>query len=151
MNFLQRKILSDLVFAAVFLISLGSCGNQKDVIEVFAAVKVESDGYIYSQESIFRVGEKKYSLRQKAVYGDDGIVQKLIVYRSEGVIEYGKDELGEDRKLLDYLGFPFYQNWVYVNKQLIDGRGEKVEDVKKLGEHLLKAEKNNKSVFYKIK
>lgn len=140
----------------LFLSNLIACSSvsykKYRIVEIFNAVKIESDNYVFSRESTFNIDRRhKYSIRQKAIYDKEGVIEKFILYKPEGIIAYSKENIIQDKRLLEYSGFPFIQKWFYVNKTLIDEKGNKIDGIIKIDEFLLKLEIGRKVVFYKIK
>lgn len=106
------------LFFAVLLFTSCEAQDKTIVVEILTGKEVESDGYIYSDDSIFKLGNKEYSLISKAIYDVDGNIQQLEVYKSEGKLSYSRAELLEDRKMLDYYRLPFQQKMSYLDGKL---------------------------------
>lgn len=122
-------------------------GDQ--VSEIFTGVKVEK-GYSFSEESVFKIAGEIYSLRKKAVYNSDGDLVKMTRYKPEGVLDYTKDELTKDVKLLEDFNFPLKQNWIYEEGKIIDNLGESI-DVEKIDGKFVLSKQMKQVTFYKIK
>lgn len=118
MNIQHLKKSINVLFFAVLLLTSCEAQDKTNVVEILTGKEVESDGYIYSDDSIFKLGNKEYSLRSKAIYDVDGNIQQLEVYKSEGKLSYSRAELLEDRKMLDYYRLPFQQKMSYSNGKL---------------------------------
>ncbi len=152
MNILQLRKLIKSILLILLTFGMVSCKAQdgeKKVVEIFSGIKIENDLYTHSEESIFEIGEQKYSLRARAFYASDGSITKLFLYKSEGTLEYGKDKILKDKNVLDYTGFPFKQSWFYENNQLINKTGEIIE-IQEADKKILKSEKDGRITFYKI-
>ena len=129
----------------------GHSNNKNKIVEVFDAVKITDGNHTFSEESIFKVNKTIYSLRTKAIYDKSGTIEKLILYKPEGILEYNKEHLLKDRKIMNYSGFPFSQKWSYVNGSLTDDSINYISSVTKVSDYILKSEKNKKTIFYKLK
>ena len=123
MNIQKLKKSTNALFLFFAVLLFTSCGAQDKtvVVEILVGKEVENDGYIYSDDSIFKFGNKEYSLKSKAIYDVDGNIQQLEVYKSEGKLSYSRAELLEDRKILDYYGLPFQQKMSYSDGKLSNG------------------------------
>lgn len=123
MNIQQLKKSTNVLFLFFAVLLFTSCEAQDKtiVMEILTGKEIENDGYIYSDDSIFKLGNKEYSLRSKAIYDVDGNIQQLEVYKSEGKLSYSRAELLEDKKMLDYYRLPFQQKMSYSNGKLSNG------------------------------
>lgn len=154
MAIIGRKYAVNFLLISLFSFIFISCANKNKkykIVEIFYGVEVVDDGYIYSEGSNFKVDENnKYSLRHKAIYGEDGIIIKFIIYKPEGILNYTNDDLIKDKKILVNFGIPFSQKWTYMNNQLIDDNGKYITKAKKIDKLLLMVKKQG-VIFYKLK
>ena len=136
---------------------LGSCVSciAKDkvykVITIYKAIDIPKDeNYKYSDESTLSLNGIKYSLRQKAVYDNDGRIQTLIVYKSEDKLVYTHEELLKDYMLLQYYQLPVEHNWYIQNNKLI--RADDIVQVNKINNFFYKSKniQNGESILYVV-
>lgn len=122
MNIQRLKKLTNALFLFFGLLLFLSCDAQDKttVIEILTGKEIENADYVYSDGSIFKLGNKEYSLRSKAIYGTDGNIQQFVVYKSEGKLDYNKADLLRDKKMLDYYELPFHQKMSYSGGTLKD-------------------------------
>ena len=81
------------IYRYLMILLFISCTNKKLVFtELLVGVEVE-EGYVYSDESRFELGDKKYFLRARGDYTEEGRINKLYVYKSEGILVYSQSEL----------------------------------------------------------
>lgn len=122
MNIQRLKKSTNALFLFLGLLLFSSCDAQDKttVMEILTGKEVGNAGYIYSDDSIFKLGNKEYSLRSKAIYDADGNIQQLVVYKSEGKLNYNRNDLLGDKKLLDYYELPFQQKMSYSDGKLMD-------------------------------
>ncbi len=136
------------MFFTVLLFTNCETQYKTIVVEILTGKEVENDGYIYSDDSILKLGNKKYSLRSKAIYDLAGNIQQLEVYKPEGKLSYSRDELLEDRKILDYYRLPFLQKMSY-SKGKLSNKNEKITVIPI--ENYLIDKDDNVVRFYKLK
>ncbi|MBW2963120.1 hypothetical protein [Mesonia aestuariivivens] len=151
MNTLQLKNLIRTYSMLLFMLLLFSCNAQKEeprIVEISSGVLVSGENYMYDNNSLFYLGGNKYSLRHKALYDINGALIKLLLYKSEGEIEYNRKEILEDEKLIEYTGFPLKQNWVYKKNKLVDENG-KIKIDKEIDNFLI-VDKDRITTFYKV-
>ncbi|MEZ4878019.1 MAG: hypothetical protein R2805_10775 [Flavobacterium sp.] len=126
MNIQQLKKSTNTLFSFFAMLLFLSCNaqNKTIIVEILTGVEIKGDGYTYSEESIFNLGGKKYSLRSKANYDSNGNIQQLEIYKSEGKLNYDRPNLINDRSLLEFYGLPFQQKITYSNDVLKNGDDE---------------------------
>ena len=132
------------------MISLTSCkriDKQKTIISILKGIEVDSN-YVYSDESILVINNKKYSLRAISEY-ENGKLNKITVFKSEGILEYNKQDVINDIAIAEYYGFPLEQNWIYnPNKGLI--KGNQIIEIKLSQQYIILPIERNKVEIYKI-
>ena len=124
--------------------------HENKIKEIFTAVKVTDSNYVYSDESVYKINKKTYSLREKAIYNKNGDIEKLIIYKSEGILEYNKEKILNDIKILKYSGFPLSQKWRFINNNITDSNNNKISKATILNKYILMSTKDKKVIFYKI-
>ena len=144
-----RKLINLLLLVLLFM-SVISCKNQKGmrIVEMFKGVEIENLNYEHSNNSIFRLNNVTYSLRQKVIYNEKGEFERFILYKPEGMLEYDKKELLKDKNLIDYYDLSFKQNWFYKDGTLTI-ESNKIK-VLKIEDTFLITEENGVTIFYKL-
>ena len=118
----QKTYLKFLVVITISSVILLSCKDENKVVQIIGAVSVEGTGYVYSDESVYKDNKgKEYSLRYKAQYVN-GKINKLLVYKSEGVLEYDVKDINSDKKILNYYNLPKKQKFTYINNCISDSK-----------------------------
>ena len=46
--------------------------EENTTLEIFTGYEITDDNYVYSEESIFKIEDKTYSLRNKVFYNNHG-------------------------------------------------------------------------------
>jgi hypothetical protein len=136
----------------LWLLVLSSClvvKIDKKVMNIYSGIEVENRLYKYSEESSLEINGVYYSLRQEAVYDEDGVLQKVISYRSEGILEYIRQNLLDDPELIKYWGFPLHQAYLSVNGELF--LNENNDKAQKINDVFFKKKDENRIVIYKTK
>jgi hypothetical protein len=126
-----------------------SCDSsqQNRIVEIYNFIPIELSNYKYSNSSNLILGKEEFLIKEKAVYDNLGFIKKLFIYKSEGVVEYSKEELIMDMKILDYLKIPIKQNWIYYKGNII--KGSNIIPVEELHHRYLKPIDKNYSFIYK--
>lgn len=152
MNIQRPKKLINLFLAFLVMMRFASCDAQKEskIVEVFTGIEIVDKNYVYSDESVFNLNNIQYSLWSKAIYDLDGEIEQLIIFKPEGALEYTKSQLLEDKNLLDYCGFPIYQNFIYVDGYIIKSENEKIKVVKAGENYLISKSSDRKVQIYKL-
>lgn len=152
MNIQQQKksISKTLFFLLIFsVISCKGQDTEKKVISILSGIEVVSSEYVYSEESVFKINDKEYSLRAKADY-ENGELIKIIIYKSEGVIEYSKDDILKDSAIATNYGLPTRQNWKFTkSKGLL--KDNEVIKVKLSDDFIIEAKEGNNVLIYQLK
>lgn len=126
-------------------------GNECTVIEISTTMKIIPEyGYVHSPESVFKAGAEIFSLRAKVAYGDDGVEEKLFVYKPEGVLEYGKEEIRRDLRLLDQFRIRVSPKLRWIDGDLIDSTGESVQKTEIDGACYFRQDRGERVVFYRV-
>ncbi|CAM3972996.1 hypothetical protein FLCU109888_11785 [Flavobacterium cucumis] len=151
MNIQQVKKLTNFIFLLSIILFFTGCNAQNKIvfIEILTGVEVQNNIYDYSEESFFILNDIKYSLRSKAKYDINGDIQQLMVYKSDGILIYEKNQLLENKDLISYYNVPAHQNFSYLNEGLLISNNEKIKVVS-IGDYIIK--KNKKIIyFYRLK
>jgi|GEM_PF-3277736 len=137
-------------YMPIFILCLTSCSTYEgQVTEVMKCVEVLDSSYEYPEQSKLVVAGKQYFVRQKAIYGVGGKLEKLILYKAEGRIEYNLKDLMNDEAILEYAGISIEQQLRFNGAYLVDGDREM--KVNKISNDLLQAEKQGEVTLYRIK
>jgi hypothetical protein len=139
--------LSKYLYLIPFLIC---CQSQpkKFIKEISNAIKVDSS-YRYSNKADTIINGNYYSLKNKAFYDEDGNIESLFVYRTEDIVNYTKQEIFSDIKLLEHLELSSQISFVIETNNLVDKNGVK-DILEKIDDDLFISEKDGKVVLYKI-
>lgn len=150
MSIQRTKIFKFFIIIIISSIALLCCKkkSKNTTLEIFKGYEIVNENYVYSEESIFKIKDKTYSLRNKVFYNNQGEVDKLLVYKSEGIIEYTKEEIMKDKLLLETVGLPLSLSWSYDEGILVINE-EKMK-LKKVKDNVLLGNDRNKVIFYKI-
>jgi hypothetical protein len=124
--------------------------KEKKVREISVAIEIVDSDFVFSDKSTFKLGEATYSFRKKAIYGKNGVVQKLIIYKPEGALEYNEDNILDDPALMIDSGLPTRQNWGLVNSVLADENGNFISRMKWVSGSIYKVTNERYTIFYKI-
>jgi hypothetical protein len=151
MNILPlKKLINGLLFASLLVSFLGCKGqNSIKVKELCIAIEVENDNYVHSESSLFEIGSHIFSLRQKAIYDSDGMLEKLLVFKSDGILEYSRNDIQDDVRVIENAGLPNSQNWSYKDNSIIKDDGSQLR-VESLDEKTFKSKENGKTIIYKL-
>lgn len=103
----------------LFLVSCSTtlpCSHSHEKVKVKSisiGIPIEDRYYTYSEESdvFIKHGKVKYLVKSIASYTPEGIIDKLVVYKSDGIIFYNSTEIEKNFKLIDFLSYPKFQNW----------------------------------------
>lgn len=152
MNIQHQKKLSSKILFFLLIFSVISCKGQDTemkVISILSGIEVVNSDYVYSEESVFKLKDKAYSLRAKADY-ENGELIKIIVYKSEGIIEYNKDDILKDSAIASNYGFPTKQNWKFTNsKGLI--KDYEVIKAKLSDDFIIEIKEGSSVIIYQLK
>lgn len=121
--------------------------HEGKIREMVIAVEIFNSNYVFSDESMINVGEITYSVRQKAIYGISGAIQKLIVYKPEGRLEYNEEQILRDTQLIGNYGFPVKQNWRRMSDVLTDEKGNYVSRITWVAGSIYKAENDQYTIL----
>lgn len=147
-----KRQINQLLISYFFLTTL-SCSMGKPsqgVVEVYTAIEVDSN-FQHSDESLFRVGQRVFSLRSKSCYDSDGVIREFILFKPEGLLRYSKEQLATDKQLMEHHQVYFSQDWL-INGNLID-IGDRRISVRDIGYNIWEARDDSTMVvtLYKIK
>lgn len=133
------------------LLILFSCNNptSKKVSEIHTAIRIDNKGYVFSEESFIEINGSYYSLRQKAIYDDEGDLQTIILYKPEGKIEYQKDDLKKDKAIIKNTEMPLNQQWIFRNGKL--KTESQAIGVQKVNDSLVMTNIGIETIFYELK
>lgn len=152
MNIQRQEKLTNCIFTTLLSFSIISCMIQNieyKVSEIYIAIKYDNIGYVYSEESIIAIDGSYFSLRQKAIYDDNGDLQKFILYKPEGKIEYQNEDFKKDKAIIDYSGMPLNQQWVFKDNKL--KKDSETVEVQKVNNSLAKSNTGKYFIFYKLR
>ena len=128
MNTHNQKLSEIKVFLLAFLLILNCCSNiekqsKLKIKSIYSAVLLDEvfSNFEYSEESHFECGGVKYSLRERIDYKVSGELQKLTVYKPEGILQYSYSELQKDTLLLNKKNSPILQKWTFYDNKLVIG------------------------------
>tara|TARA_A100000171_G_scaffold52292_1_gene69964 strand:+ start:820 stop:1293 length:474 start_codon:yes stop_codon:yes gene_type:complete len=127
-----------------------SCQTDKkaNIVQAIAkGIQVESEYHYFSQEADKKIGKTNYSLRSKVEYDLNGDVLRLLVYKPEGVLEYGKEDLVNDKNVLASYGYSFKNKYTISEDGLFDSN-EKVIPTKRLERNILSTKTDDKVTLY---
>ena len=150
MNFPKRKLLQNCFAIAMLFVccqNRNSNNSSQRVVEISSAVLIDED-YKYSTESIREINGNKVWLRYKACYGTNGNINKLIVYKPEGVLQYEYAEIMADTNIVLNFKLPLTQMWVYRNNK-IDKHNDEEINVELVNDTLLMSKVNHDVIFYR--
>lgn len=152
MNILRLKKLINLLSAFLVMMCCANCDAQTEskIVEIYTGIEIVDKNYDYSEESVFNLNNVEYSLRSRAIYDLDGEIEQLIIYKVEGAIEYDKNQLLEDKNLLDYYGFPIDQNFIYSDGYIIKSENERIKVVKAGEDYLISNSSDRKVQIYRL-
>lgn len=137
-------------YISIFIFCLSSCSTHEgQVTEVMKCIEVLDSSYEYPEQSKLVVAGKKYFVKQRAIYGLGGKLERLVLYKSEGQIEYNLKDLIDDEAILEYAGISIEQQLSFNGTYLVDGDRE--IKVSKISNDLLQAEKQGEVTLYRIK
>lgn len=150
MNILLLKKLTKRLLFTFFFINLLGCEVQNSfrVKELCTAIEVDSN-FVHSESSLFEMGSQIFSFRQKAIYDLTGMIEMLIVYKSDGIIEYSQNEIKEDMRIIENADLPGNQSWIYNNGNIIKGDSIQIR-VESLDEKTFVSKENGKIIIYKL-
>lgn len=137
------------LFAGILLSTSCDAQNKKKVVEILTGIEIKSNDYHYSDEFHFKLDSVEYSLRSRAIYDTNGDIQQLEIYKPEGKSNYDRLKLLEDKRLMEYYGFPFHQNFIYSDGVIIKNKDDRI-NVAFTGDYLINKD-DNMVRFYKIK
>lgn len=151
MNIQRPRKSINLLSAFLVMMCFANCDAQTEskIVEIYIGIEIVDKNYVYSEESVFNLNNVQYSLSSKAIYDLDGEIEQLIIFKPEGALEYTKSQLLEDKNLLDYYGFPTYQNFIYSGGFIIKSENERIKVVK-AGEDYLISNSSDKVQFYRL-
>jgi hypothetical protein len=134
------------------LICMSFCGNKQKIYKVAKisyAIEVDENNY-FSEESNIEICGNFYSLRRELEYDENGNAVQLRRYYPEGIIEYSRDEILKDTKLLELYNWPIKQLWIYYpNKGLMLDNG--ILEVEVLDNNIIKQkEKGEVTLYYLV-
>tara|TARA_R110001592_G_scaffold207494_1_gene458372 strand:- start:340 stop:810 length:471 start_codon:yes stop_codon:yes gene_type:complete len=135
------------IFASYLSVSCQTDKKVNTVQAIAKGIQVESEDYYFSEEADKKIGETNYSLRSKVEYDLNGDVLRLLVYKPEGVLEYGKEDLVNDKNVLTSYGYSFKNKYTISEDGLFDSN-EKVVPTEKLERNILSTKTDNKVTFY---
>jgi len=145
----QRKFTRTVWF--FILLCVLACNTHKrkrNITSIFRGLEVTA-GYIHSPESELNIDDKKYSLRDRADFDKSGNIFKLTIYKSDGNLEYSRDELLKETLLLKNIGLAVTQNWMYSSdKGLV--KENKIQPAKMIDDSLLIFKEGTITVFCKL-
>ena len=143
MNFPKKKKLIKLIVFTVIVHIIVNCNkNNYIIIEISNGIKV-SKNFIYSNESKFKINDTIYILQNKAYYNKNGNLEKIIVFKSEGILTYNKNDLAKDKKIIEYYKFPQKINLkTFKNLEKINLKNNEII--------FFKSKTNGITTFYKI-
>lgn len=151
MNIQRPKKSINLLSAFLVMMCFANCDAQTEskIVEIFTGIEIVDKNYVYSDESVFNLNNVQYSLRSKAIYDLNGEIEQLIIFKPEGALEYTKSQVLEDTNLMDYYGFPTYQNFIYSGGFIIKSENERIKVIK-AGEDYLINNSSDKVQFYRL-
>ncbi len=119
------------------------------VSEIYTAIEVSDNRYVYSTDSFMDVEGKCYSLRRKSIYDKKGELIKIVLYKPEGKLEYPRKDLDKDMNLVEYTEAPLNQRWIFEGGHLI--KENQVINIIRVNKYLVKTELEGKTTFYKLR
>lgn len=153
-------LIKTAITAMLFLLTALACASSNHdarhiydnnkVREISIAIEIFGSDYVFSDESIVNLGGITYSFRQKAIYGKNGVVQKLLIYKPEGALEYNEKEILNDTKLMINSWLPVSQNWRLMHNVLTDENGKYISRTTWVSGSIYKAINGRYTIFYKI-
>jgi hypothetical protein len=106
-----------IVCAFNFFISCQQKNGEHDFV-VTKLIRVD-EGYQRSSEKKIKLGDDYYSPLASFKYEKDTLIE-MIVYKSEGVLNYGREELESDSLILKYFKVPSLRKIDLSDNRLID-------------------------------
>lgn len=158
MNIPKQKRFAKII---IIFLSVISCTNSYHshriykISTIFEAIEVKTfeESYIYSANSLDSISGKYYSLRSKAHYANDGLLDSLLIFKPEGELLYTTIELQSDSDILKSLELPLRQNYRLQGDTLLIGFADTIR-VKLIDKGSLifvdSKKKANLNRFYKL-
>ena len=153
-------LINTTITTILFLFTaLGCTSNRHDarhiydnnkVREITIAIEIFGSDYVFSDAAIVNLGGLKYLFRQKAIYGKNGGVQKLLIYKPDGALEYNEYEILNDTKLMTDSGLPVFQDYRHIHNALTDENGKLISCTTWVSDSIYKAINGRYTIFYKI-
>lgn len=103
---------------SIFLENFVLFERSNNIVEIINSMP-ENEGLFYSKESVLSINGKTFNINSKMYYDENGQATKMIVFGSEGGIEYLNKDLIEDKSLFDHYGFKKYVNINLENIELL--------------------------------
>lgn len=108
----KMVLIGTISFVCSFLVS---CKMDKKIaiVSIVKGISFEKEDCFFSEDVEIQIKNEKYSLRSKADYDETGTISKLIVYLPEGSLEYTKEDLVNDKNILDSYGYKIQLELIY--------------------------------------
>lgn len=142
--------MTTIIFFALslFVSCAGSQSINKRVVHVMNGYLFPKEvSFSYNKDALYQVNNERYIITAKATYDTKGEIEEIVVYKPEGLINYSKADILNDKKLVEYLGFSITQNLVVKSNVLFDGTSTQNVEILEENTMLLKKEEGN-LIFY---
>ena len=107
---------------SLFLNCAESQSIDKRVVHVMNGYLLPKEAsFSYNKEALYQVNNERYIITAKATYNTKGEIEEIVVYKADGLINYNKVDIMNDKKLVEYLGFSITQNLAVRGNVLFDG------------------------------
>jgi hypothetical protein len=121
-------VLLPLIALCSFIISNSSMNKKDKIIKITSSIKaIElSNKYIYCDSSskgdkscFISFGGRRYLKKEKIIYNNLGNIMKAILYKSEGILEYNRNDLKADSAFVTLNGWNLNNNFLKLRNDSI--------------------------------
>lgn len=152
MNATSLKTFVNYIILILLLFNIVNCmpeGDKLKISGIVNTVQVDGKNYEYSEDSHFEINGLYYSKRTEASYDDNGVLKLFTLYKSEGKLEYEKQDIDGDKAIIEFSGLPLKQGWAFEHGKL--KKGDNIINVEMINDSLIKTNEGKKVTFFKLK
>lgn len=147
----MRKIAIILLLLGAFYSCKQDSSTSLNVKTILRGVKINTISYQYSncEESVCISNSDTISLRNKAEYNTQGMLTIFTIFKSEGALQYSRDDVLNDTALLCNTHIELENKWRFICDTVITNEKDTLI-VKAVAENAVKSRINNQVIIFEF-